>query len=113
MKKLFRRLKEFFAMRKADKELFNAIIYAEGLYKANNKRYYVIADNKNILRVFSWSQLKQMKKQGLFSSTVKENDFIRESFYYTPSRIDQMYMKPETKEKKKKAWREYYKAYRM
>lgn len=113
MKKLVRKIKEFFAMRKAEKELYNAILYAEEMYRANNKRYYVIADHKNILRVFSWSQLKQLKKQGLFSPNVKENDFIRESFYYTPSRMDQMYMRPETKERKKKAWKEYYKAYRM
>ena len=113
MRNLTKAIKTWFAIRKANKELTAAILEAEEMYKTYNKRYYVIADSKNMLRVFSWSQLKRLKKQGLFSPHVKENDFISESFYFTPSRIDQMYMKPETKEKKRKMWIEYYKAYRM
>lgn len=113
MKDLIKKVKVFFAMRKANKEFTEAILRAEELYRTHNKRYYVIPDTKNQLRVFSWSELKLMRKQGLFSSQAKEPDFIRECFYYTPSRLDQMFMKPETKDKKRKAWLEYYKLYRM
>lgn len=113
MKELIRRIKLWFAMRKANAELRDAILEAEALFRMYNRRYYVIADYRHQLRVFTYSQLKQMKKQGLFSSTVKENDFINESFYYTPSDKVCTFMKPETKERKRKAWLEYYKAYRL
>ena len=100
-------------MRKANKELTNSILVAEQMFRTQNKRFYVIPDAKHRLRVFSWAELKQMRKQGLFSNHVKEIDFIRECFYFTPSRIDKMFMTPGTKEKKRKAWIEYYKLYRM
>lgn len=113
MKRLFRKLKMWFAIMKANMELDDAIIEAERCFKEYNKRFYVIPDMKHRLRVFSYSQLKQMKKQGLFSSTVKENDFINESFYYTPSDKTCLYMTPQTKEKKRKMWIAYYKKYRL
>jgi hypothetical protein len=81
MKDLIKRIKRWFALRQANKELTDAILQAEALFRMYNKRYYVIADYRHQLRVFTYSQLKQMKKQGLFSATVKENDFINESFY--------------------------------
>lgn len=109
---MIQKIKFWFAMRKADSELRRAVIMADKLYLAHNKRYYVIADYTHRLRVLSWSELKQMKKQGMFSSAVKEPDFIRESFYYTPSRLGE-YMKPESKEKKRRLWHTYYKAYRL
>ena len=113
MKDLIRRIQFWFAMRKADRELTRAIVKALKLYEVRNKRYYVIPDTHHRLRVFSWAELKQMKKQGLFSPKCKEPDFIRESFYYTPSRIDGDFMKDSTQDKKRKAWLEYYKVYRL
>jgi hypothetical protein len=113
MKDLFRKIKVWFALRKADKELREAILRAEAMFRLYNKRFYVIPDTHHQLRVFSYAQLKQMKKQGLFSPKVKESDFINESFFYTPSDKDSTYMKPETKEKKRKRWLEYYKLYRL
>lgn len=113
MKELIRRIKLWFAMRKANAELRDAILEAEALFRMHNRRYYVIADHRYHLRVFSYAQLKQLKKQGLFSANVKEPDFIRESFYYTPAEKECTFMKPETKERKRKAWLEYYKAYRI
>lgn len=112
MKKLFHLIKCFFAERKAEKELDNAISKAWKMYDANKKRYYVIPDMKHQLRVLSWSELKQMKKQGMFSSKVKEPDFIRESFYYTPSRFGES-ISEKVELKKRKMWLTYYKAYRM
>lgn len=113
MKDLIERIKVWFAMRKADRELTRAIVKALKLYEIHNKRYYVIPDTHHKLRVFSWTELKQMKKQGLFSAHCKEPDFIRESFYHTPSRIEGEFMKSGIQEKKRKMWHEYYKAYRM
>lgn len=113
MKELIRKIKVWFALRGANKELTEAILVAEANFRMYNKRFYVIPDFKHRLRVMTYAQLKQMKKQGFFSSNVKEPDFIRESFYYTPSDKDCSYMKPETKEKKRKAWLEYYKTYRL
>lgn len=113
MKDLIERIKVWFAMRRADKELAKAIVKALKMYEVHNKRYYVIPDTHHRLRVFSWSELKQMKKQGLFSNKCKEPDFIRESFYYTPSRIEGEFMKSDTQMKKRKMWHQYYKAYRM
>lgn len=113
MKDLIKRIKMWFALRKADKELTNAILQAEALFRLHNKRFYVIADYKHQLRVFSYAQLKQMKKQGFFSAKVKENDFINDSFYYTPSNTNGLYMNPKTKEKKRQMWKTYYKMYRL
>lgn len=113
MKDLIRRIQFWFAMRKADKELTRAIVKALKMYEDHNKRYYVMPDTHHKLRVFSWSELKQMRKQGLFSAHAKEPDFIRESFYYTPSRIDGGFMKQSTQEMKRKMWHNYYKMFRM
>lgn len=113
MKDFIKRIKRWFALRQANKELTDAILQAEALFRMHNKRYYVIADYRHQLRVFTYSQLKQMKKQGLFSATVKENDFINESFYYTPSDKNCQYMTPQTKERKRKMWIAYYKLYRI
>lgn len=113
MENLIERIKIWFAMRKADRELTRAIIKALKLYEVHNKRYYVITDMHHRLRVFSWTELKQMRKQGLFSAHAKEPDFIRESFYFTPSRIDGKFLSSDIQERKRKMWHEYYKAYRM
>lgn len=113
MKELIKRIKVWFALRKANKELTEAILAAEANFRMYNKRFYVIPDFNHRLRVFSYAQLKQMKKQGFFSAKVKENDFINESFYYTPADRTCQYMTPQNKEKKRKQWIEYYKKYRL
>ena len=113
MGNLIKKVKFFFVKRKADNELTNAILVAEQMFKQNNTRYFVLPDMKHNLRVFTWTQIKKMRQQGLFSQEATEADFIRESFYFTPSRIDKTYMKPETKDKKRKMWLEYYMAYKM
>lgn len=113
MKDLIEKIKVWFAMRKADRELTRAIVKALKLYEVHNKRFYVIPDTHHRLRVFSRSELKQMKKQGLFSAKCKEPDFIRESFYFTPSRIDGVFLSSDAQERKRQAWHEYYRAYRI
>lgn len=113
MTNLFKILKNKYIIYKAGKELDSAAKAADKMFRMHNKRFYVIPDIHHNLRVFSWSQLKQMRKQGLFSNRCKEVDFIMESFYYTPSRLEQTSLSAEKKAKKRKAWLEYYKAYRM
>lgn len=113
MKDFIKKIKVWFELRKANKELTDAILQAESLFRMNNRRYYVVADFHHRLRVFTYAQLKQMKKQGFFSAKVKENDFINESFYYTPSSTDCQFMTPKTKDKKRKLWLAYYSMYRM
>lgn len=113
MKKLFQRIKTWFALRGANKELTDAILQAEAMFRLYNKRFYVVADFHHRLRVFSYTQLKQMKKQGFFSAKVKENDFINESFYYTPADKNTPHLSPQTKDKKRKMWLAYYKLYRL
>ena len=113
MRNLFRKLLSYWLIRKAHRELDKAIILAEYLFRTNNRRYYVLPDTKHRLHVLSWSQIKQMRAQGIFSGQAKEIDFIRESFYYTPSKIEKEYMKPETKDRKRNLWIEYFKAYRI
>lgn len=112
MDNIIKKIKMFFVMKKAEKELAEAIKLADAQYRTHNRRFYVIPDTKHKLRVFSWSQLKQMRSQGLFSSHCRENDFVIESFYYTPSRFGE-FIKPNLKERKRKQWLEYYKAYRL
>ena len=113
MKNLITKMKTWFALRKADMELNKAARLAWDMYRIHNKRYYVIPDTHHQLRVFSWAELKQMKKQGLFSAKCKEPDFIRESFYFTPSRIQETELTFEVKLQKRKMWHTYYKAYRI
>ena len=113
MKSWFRKLQSFWLIRKAHKELDEAIILADGLFRTHNKRFYVLPDTKHRLHVLSWSQIKSMRLQGIFSNHAKEPDFIRESFYFTPSKVDKEFMRPETKEKKRSQWIEYFKAYRL
>ena len=78
MESLIKKIKFYFVMRKANKELTDAILEAERMFRTNNTRYFVIPDYKHKLRVFSWGQLQKMKNQGLFSANCKESDFIRE-----------------------------------
>ena len=113
MKNLITRIRMWFEMRKADKELNAVARYAWNMYKTHNKRYYVIPNTHHQLCAYSWSELKWMKKMGLFSPKCEEPDFIRESFYFTPSRIEDTEHAFEVKPKKRKMWHEYYKAYRM
>lgn len=113
MKKFIHSIKKLIARWKAEKELDKAVTKAVRMYEANHKRYYVIPDTHHMLRVFSWSELKQMKKRGMFSAKVKEPDFIRECFYYTPSRFGNDGINREKKVQKRKAWLTYYTAYRM
>ena len=117
MKNFFKRakkeLKVWFAMRKADRELDKAIEAAWRMHDTYGIRYYVIPDYNHRLKVFAWSDLKRMRQQGMFSNRCKESDFIRECFYFTPIRKGHPRINESAERMKRKAWREYYKAYRL
>lgn len=106
MKKIFKRIKAFFILLQAERELSKAITVATRLGKQHNKRYYVIPNARHQLRVYCWSDLKQMRKQGMFSSHANETAFINESFYFTPNRFGDK-LSPEKIKAKKKAWLNY------
>ena len=106
MKKIFRKIKAFFILRRADKELRTIIKKADQLHKNHNKRFYVIQNSKHELIVLSWSQIKQMRKQKIFSTHADEKAFISESFYYTPNRFGDR-LSAKKINAKRKAWLNY------
>lgn len=102
-----RRIRAFFILMKADKELKKAINKADKLNLENGIRYYVIPDYRHELKVYSWSDIKRMRKSGMFSNRATQTDFIMESFYYTPDcfgggKLTRMQMKG-----KRRAWLNY------
>lgn len=106
MKKIFKRVKAFFILWKADRELRKTIKKADELHKLHNKRFYVIPNAKHQLIVLSWSQIKQMRKQKVFSAHADEKAFISESFYFTPNRFGNKLTKNKIKAKRQ-AWLNY------
>ena len=106
MKKFIKKVKVFFALVQADIELKKATKLADKKFKDYGKRFYVIPNVNHKLIVQSWSQLKKMRKQGLFSAHANEKAFINESFYYTPNRFGKFISK-EQMVKKRKYWRYY------
>lgn len=113
MKNLINKARTWFALRKADKELNQAIHKAWQLCEQNDRRYYVIPDADHKLRVLSWKEIKSLMHQGIFNRFVKESDFINESFYYTPKKVTDSPINPETERIKRNQWRNYYKHYRL
>lgn len=113
MKDLIEKIKVWFAMRKADKELDEAIHKAWELCERNDRRYYVLPDTGHHLTVLSWSDIKMLMHQGVFNRFVKESDFIKECFYFTPKKVTDPVISPEAETRKRKEWRRYYRAYRI
>lgn len=106
MKKIIKKVKAFFILWKADRELRKAIAKADALHRQHNKRFYVIPNTKHQLIVLSWSQIKQMRKQKIFSAHADEKAFIVESFYFTPNRFGNKLTTSKIKAKRK-AWLNY------
>lgn len=100
-------------MRKADKELDEAIHKAWELCEENDRRYFVIPDDRHRLRVLSWKEIRALMHQGVFNRFVTEADFINECFYFTPKKATDPVVSRETENRKRKEWRRYYRACRM
>lgn len=113
MKNFIRKIKESFAVFKADRELDKAIHKAWMKCEENNRRYYVMPDTKHRLCVLSWTDIKRLKEQRVFNQFVTEADFIKESFFYTPSKVTEPGMSAEKEYEKRKMWHAYFKAFRM
>ena len=94
-----RRIRAFFILMKADKELKKAINKADKLNLENGIRYYVIPDYRH--------ELKRMRKSGMFSNRATQTDFIMESFYYTPDRFGNGGLTDRQKKQKRRAWLNY------
>jgi len=102
-----KRIKAFFILLKADKELKKAIKSADRMNNEKGTRYYVIPDYHHKLRVCNWSDIKRMRKSGMFSNKVTQTDFIMESFYYTTDRFGNGGLTDRQKKQKRRAWLNY------
>ena len=102
-----RRIRAFFILMKADKELKKAINKADKLNLENGIRYYVIPDYRHELKVYRWADIKRMRKSGMFSNRATQTDFIMESFYYTPDRFGNGGLTDRQKKQKRRAWLNY------
>lgn len=106
MKTTISKIKSFFVLLYADWQLHRAIKVANQKHQKFQKRFYVVPDARHKLVSRSWSDLKKMRKAGLFSAHASESSFILESFYYTPNKFGQSLAKQQQK-KKRKAWLNY------
>lgn len=106
MKKVLRKIKTFFILLKADIQLRYAIREADRKHKQRGCRFYVIPNLNHQLISRSWTEIKQLRKQGYFSAHASENEFILESFYYTPNRFNQTLSEKQRK-KKRSSWLNY------
>lgn len=102
-----KRIKAFFILLKADRELKKAIKKANMMNKGKRTRYYVIPDYHHKLKVCNWSDIKRMRKSGMFSNKVTQTDFIMESFYYTTDRFGNGGLTEKQKRQKRRAWLNY------
>ena len=106
MKTIIRKLKRFFVMLKADRELQKAIREADLKFAKYGRRYYVLPNNKHRLMVLSFSQIKKMRQAGMFSNKVNEYSVIEESFYFTPNKWGEP-LSAKRKNIKRKMWLNY------
>lgn len=106
MRTIFRTIKTFFILLKVDIQLRYAIRKADRKHKQRGCRFYVIPNFNHQLISRSWSEIKQLRKQGYFSAHASENEFILESFYYTPNRFNQA-LSDKQKKKKRSSWLNY------
>lgn len=107
LKNIYKKFSSFFVLLNADIKLRRAIKKAEMLHDRDKKRYYVIPNLKHDLIVVNWAQIKQMRKNKIFSNRAKQPDFIHESFYYTGDSYGTGKLSAKSKKNKRKAWLNY------
>ena len=78
-----KRIKAFFILMKADRELKRVIKQADRLYLKNGRRYYVLPNLRHELHAYCWADIKRMRRAGMFSNRATQRDFLFESFYHT------------------------------
>lgn len=102
-----KRIKAFFILLKADRELKRAIQKAEAMYLRTGRRYYVLPNARHELHAYSWPDIKRMRQAGLFSNRARQTDFITESFYYTCGQWGEGSLTPMRRKQKRRAWLNY------
>lgn len=104
---IIKKIKAFFILLKADRELKKAIAKANRLYKRNNMRYYVLPNAQHELRVWRWADIKRMRRAGLFSARATRSAFLFESFYHTPDQFGAGALTDKQRKGKRRAWLNY------
>ena len=105
--RIAKRIRAFFTLLKADRELRKAVKEADRKHSKDGCRYYVIPDTRHRLRAYSWADIKRMRAAGMFSRLARQPDFIFESFYYTPGRYGHGGLDKRRMEQKRRAWLDY------
>lgn len=103
---ILKKVKTFFILLRADIQLRYAIHEADRKHKIRECRFYVIPNFKHQLITRSWSEIKQLRKNGYFSAHAGEEQFIIESFYYTPNRFG-LSLSENQRKKKRLSWLNY------
>lgn len=106
-KNIIQRIKAFFILLKADRELRRAIRLADEKYHQNGRRYYVIPNTRHELKAYSYADIKRMRRAGLFSTHATQTAFLHESFYYTPDQFGTGSLTPMQRKQKRRAWLNY------
>lgn len=104
---IYNTLRRFFLLLKADRELMRAIKQADRMYLRTGRRYYVLPDTRHRLHAYCWTDIKRMRRAGLFSNRATQADFIFESFYYTAGQFGEGALTPQRRQQKRRAWLNY------
>ena len=102
-----KRIKAFFILMKADRELRRVIKQADRLYLKNGGRYYVLPNLRHELHAYCWADIKRMRRAGMFSNRATQRDFLFESFYHTPGQFGEGALTPQRRKQKRNAWLNY------
>lgn len=104
---IIKRIKAFFLLLEADRELGRAARQADRMHLETGRRYYVLPDTRHRLHAYCWADIKRMRRAGMFSDRATQADFIFESFYYTPGRPGGDALPPHRRKQKRHAWLNY------
>lgn len=105
--KIFKKIRIFFVLLKADIQLKYAIKEAEKKYRLRNVRYYVIPNFEHRLITRNRYEIRKYRTDGYFDYSAKMDSFKEECFYYTPYANSQEAISLKEREAKRKAWLNY------
>lgn len=105
--KIVKRIRAFFILLKADRELKRAIRQADRLHLRTSRRYYVLPNTRHELHAYSWADIKRMRRAGMFSNRATQRDFLFECFYHTPGQWGEGALPPIRRRQKRRAWLNY------
>lgn len=105
--KIFKKIRIFFVLLKADIQLKYAIKEAGKKHRAWNVRYYVIPNFDHRLITCNRYEIRKYRTDGYFDYSAKMDNFKEECFYYTPYANGQGAISIKEQEAKRKAWLNY------